>query len=142
VNNFNEFGRQYKTYIMADAPFRMKPADISQYSVRDPLGNMIPLSTVAIVSDTVGPLYTNRFNLYRSAEISGSPAPGYTSAQALAALDQTASETLPREVGFTYSNMSYQEKAAEGQSGFVFVMALVFVFFILAAQYESWSLPF
>ena len=142
VNNFNEFGRQYKTYIMADAPFRMKPIDLSQYSIRDPLGNMIPLSTLAIVSDTVGPLYTNRFNLYRSAEISGSPAPGYTSAQALKALDETAKESLPKGVGFAYSNMSFQEKAAEGQSGFVFIMALVFVFFILAAQYESWRLPF
>jgi HAE1 family hydrophobic/amphiphilic exporter-1 len=142
VNNFNEYGRQYKTYIMADAPFRMKPTDLSQFSIRDPLGNMIPLSTIASVTDTVGPLYTNRFNLYRTAEISGSPASGYTSAQALAALDQTASESLPKGVGFAYSNMSFQEKAAEGQSGFVFVMALVFVFFILAAQYESWSLPF
>ncbi len=142
VNNFNEFGRQYKTYIMADAPFRMKPVDLSQYSIRDPLGNMVPLSTLAIVSDTVGPLYTNRFNLYRSAEISGSPAPGYTSAQALDALGEVAKESLPKGVGFAYSNMSFQEKASEGQSGFVFAMALIFVFFILAAQYESWSLPF
>jgi HAE1 family hydrophobic/amphiphilic exporter-1 len=142
VNNFNEFGRQYKTYIMADAPFRMKPMDLSQYSVRDPLGNMIPLSTLAVVADTVGPLYTNRFNLYRSAEISGSPGQGYTSAQALGALTEVAKESLPKGVGFAYSNMSFQEKAAEGQGGIVFVMALIFVFFILAAQYESWSLPF
>jgi HAE1 family hydrophobic/amphiphilic exporter-1 len=142
VNNFNEFGRQYKTYIMADAPFRMKPSDLSQFSIRDPLGNMVPLSTLAIVRDTVGPLYTNRFNLYRSAEVSGSPAPGYSSSQALDALAKAANESLPKGVGFAYSNMSFQEKAAEGQSGFVFVMALVFVFFILAAQYESWSLPF
>jgi HAE1 family hydrophobic/amphiphilic exporter-1 len=127
---------------MADAPYRMKPNDLSQYSIRDPMGNMVPLSTLAFVSDTTGPLYTNRFNLYRSAEISGSPAPGYTSDQALTALDQAARESLPKEVGFSYSNMSFQEKAAEGQSGFVFIMALVFVFFILAAQYESWSLPF
>jgi HAE1 family hydrophobic/amphiphilic exporter-1 len=142
VNNFNEFGRQYKTYIMADAPYRMKPGDLSQFSIRDASGNSVPLSTLVIVSDTTGPLYTNRFNLYRSAEISGTPAQGYTSAQALDALDQTAAEVLPRGVGLTYSNMSYQEKAASGKSGFVFGMALVFVFFILAAQYESWSLPF
>jgi HAE1 family hydrophobic/amphiphilic exporter-1 len=127
---------------MADAPFRMKPSDLSQFSIRDPLGNMVPLSTLAIVRDTVGPLYTNRFNLYRSAEVSGSPAPGYSSSQALDALAKAANESLPKGVGFAYSNMSFQEKAAEGQSGFVFVMALVFVFFILAAQYESWSLPF
>ena len=142
VNNFNEFGRQYKTYIMADARYRMKPGDLGQFYIRDPLGNMVPLSTLATVRDTVGPLYTNRFNLYRSAEISGSPAPGYSSSQALDALGVAAKESLAKGVGFSYSNMSFQEKAAEGQSGFVFVMALVFVFFILAAQYESWSLPF
>ncbi len=142
VNNFNEFGRQYKTYIMADATFRMKPVDLNQYSVRDPLGHMIPLSTLATVRDTVGPLYTNRFNLFRSAEISGSPGLGYTSAQALNALAEVANESLPKGVGFAYSNMSFQEKAAEGQGGIVFVMALIFVFLILAAQYESWSLPF
>ena len=142
VNNFNEFGRQYKTYIMADAPFRMKPVDLNQYSVRDPVGHMIPLSTLATVRDTVGPLYTNRFNLFRSAEISGSPGQGYTSAQALDALALVANESLPKGVGFAYSNMSFQEKAAEGQGGIVFVMALIFVFLILAAQYESWSLPF
>jgi hydrophobic/amphiphilic exporter-1 (mainly G- bacteria), HAE1 family len=142
VNYFNEFGRQYKTYMMADAPFRMNPNDLSQFSIRDISGHMVPLSTLAVVRDTVGPLYTNRFNLYRSAEISGSPAPGYTSAQALTALGETAKESLSRDIGFAYSNMSFQEKAAEGQGGTVFIMALIFVFFILAAQYESWTLPF
>jgi HAE1 family hydrophobic/amphiphilic exporter-1 len=142
VNNFNEFGRQYQTYIMADAPFRMTPNDLSQFSVRDLSGNMVSLGTLARVTDTAGPLYTTRFNLYRSAEISGSPAVGYTSSQALNALGEVAKESLPPDMGFAYSNMSYQEKAAEGQGGIVFVMALIFVFFILAAQYESWSLPF
>jgi hydrophobic/amphiphilic exporter-1 (mainly G- bacteria), HAE1 family len=142
VNNFNEYGRQYKTYIMADAPFRMKPNDIGQFAIKDLTGNMISLSTLASVSDTIGPLYTTRFNLYRSAEISGSPADGYTSAQALEALREVAREALPREMGFAFSNMSFQEKEAEGKGGVVFVMALIFVFFILAAQYESWSLPF
>src|SRR5450432_112536 len=142
VNNFNEYGRQYKTYIMADTPFRMKPNNIVQFAIKDPTGNMISLSTLASVSDTIGPLYTTRFNLYRSAEISGSPAEGYTSAQALQALGEVAKEALPREMGFAYSNMSFQEKEAEGKGGVVFVMALIFVFFILAAQYESWSLPF
>ena len=142
VNNFNEFGRQYQTYIMADAPFRMTPNDISRFSVKDITGNMVSLATLAKVTDTLGPLYTTRFDLYRSAEISGSPADGYTSSQALDALGVVAKETLSQEMGFAYSNMSYQEKAAEGQGGIVFVMALIFVFFILAAQYESWSLPF
>src|SRR5450631_3411841 len=142
VNNFNEFGRQYQTYIMADAPFRMEPNNLRQFNVKDASGNMVSLGTLATVSDTTGPLYTTRFDLFRSAEISGSPADGYTSAQALGALGEAAKESLPKEMGFAYSNMSYQEKAAEGQGGVVFVMALIFVFFILAAQYESWSLPF
>ena len=142
VNNFNAFGRQYKTYMMADAPFRMKPNDLSQFSIKDPSGKMVPLSTLATVKDTVGPLYTNRFNLYRSAEISGSPAPGYSSSQALSELGKIAKTSLSPDMSFAYSNMSFQEKAAEGQGGFVFVLALIFVFFILAAQYESWSLPF
>ncbi len=142
VNNFNEFGRQYQTYIMADAPFRMKPNDLGLFNVKDLSGNMVSLGTVATVTDTVGPLYTTRFDLFRAAEVSGSPAEGYTSAQALDALGQAAKESLPKEMGFAYSNMSYQEVAAQGQGGIVFVMALIFVFFILAAQYESWSLPF
>ena len=142
INNINEFGRQYKTYIMADAPFRMNPNDVSGYSIRDAKGNMVSLGTLVTVTDTIGPLFTNRFDLYRSAELSGSPAPGYTSAQALNALDEIAKTSLPKEIGFAYSNMSFQEKAAEGQGGIVFLMALIFVFFILAAQYESWSLPF
>ncbi len=142
VNNFNAFGRQYKTYIQADAAFRMTPNDINQFFIREPTGNMVSLATLAKVTDTTGPLFTNRFNLYRSAEISGSPAPGYSSSQALAALDQVAKEVLPRDIGYEYSNMSFQEKAAEGQGGLVFAMALLFVFLILAAQYESWTLPF
>jgi HAE1 family hydrophobic/amphiphilic exporter-1 len=141
VNNFNAFGRQYRTYIQADAPFRMKPDDLSQFHIRGPKGDMIPLNTLATVKDTVGPLYTNRFNLFRSAEISGSPAEGYSSAQALEALEEVVKATLPPDMGYSFSNMSYQEKAASGKSAVVFGMALLFVFLILAAQYESWSLP-
>jgi hydrophobic/amphiphilic exporter-1 (mainly G- bacteria), HAE1 family len=142
VNNFNSFGRQYRTYIQADASFRMEPSSIDQFFIRDGAGNMVSLATLAKVSDTTGPLFTNRFNLYRSAEISGSPKEGYSSSQALDALEEVAQSVLPKDIGFQYSNMSYQEKAAEGKSAFVFGMALLFVFLILAAQYESWSLPF
>ncbi len=142
VNNFNAFGRQYRTYIQADAQFRMKPNDLDQFFIRDAKGNMVSLATLAVVKDTTGPQYTNRFNLYRSAEISGTPAPGYSSSQALDALEIVAKETLPPDMGYTWSNMSYQEKAAQGQGASVFIMALVFVFLILAAQYESWKLPF
>jgi HAE1 family hydrophobic/amphiphilic exporter-1 len=142
VNNFNAFGRQYRTYVQADAPYRMKPNDLDQLYIRDAKGNMVSLATLAVVRDTSGPQYTNRFNLYRSAEISGTPAPGYSSSQALAALEEVAKTTLPADMGYTWSNMSYQEKAAEGQGASVFAMALLFVFLILAAQYESWKLPF
>ncbi|MBZ5858219.1 efflux RND transporter permease subunit [Flavihumibacter profundi] len=142
VNNFNAFGRQYRTYVQADAPYRMKPNDLEQLFIRDAKGNMVSLATLAVVKDTTGPQYTNRFNLYRAAEISGSPAPGYSSAQALDALEEVAKSTLPNTMGYQWSNMSYQEKAASGQSASVFAMALLFVFLILAAQYESWKLPF
>jgi HAE1 family hydrophobic/amphiphilic exporter-1 len=142
VNNFNQFGRQYRTYLMADAPYRMSPNAINDFFVRGADGSMIPLGAVATVKDTVGPQYTNRFNLYRSAEIMGGPAPGYTSSQALDALEEVAKATLPSDMGYAWSNMSYQEKAAAGQGSTVFVMALLFVFLILAAQYESWKLPF
>ena len=142
VNNFNQFGRQYRTYIMAETQYRMKPVDIDQYYLRDMYGNMVSVATLAKVKDTTGPLFTNRFNLYRSAEILGGPAPGYSSAQALNALEEVAKETLPIDIGFQWSNMSYQEKESEGKSSTVFAMALIFVFLILAAQYESWKLPF
>jgi HAE1 family hydrophobic/amphiphilic exporter-1 len=142
VNNFNSFGRQYRTYIQADAPYRMKPNDLEQMFVRDAKGNMVSLATLAVVTDTSGPQYTNRFNLFRSAEISGTPAAGYSSVQALDALEEVAASTLPADMGYQWSNMSYQEKAASGQSAQVFGMALLFVFLILAAQYESWKLPF
>ncbi|HMG90287.1 MAG TPA: efflux RND transporter permease subunit, partial [Chryseolinea sp.] len=109
--------------------------------VRSRDGEIIPLNTLAQVNDISGPSYTNRFNMFRAAEISGAPAEGYSSADALNALEEVAA-TLPKELGIAWSNMSYQEKAAEGTGGTVFLAALVFVFLILAAQYESWKLPF
>ena len=142
INNFNEFGRQYKTYLQADTRYRMNPNDLNQLFVRTPSGNMVSLGTIATVIDTVGPSYTNRFNLFRSAEVSGAPAKGFSSAQALAALEEVAKQTLPSDMGYQWSNMSFQEKTAEGKGSYVFIMALLFVFLILAAMYESWKLPF
>jgi len=141
VNDFNRFGRQYKVYVQAEATDRLEPSDISKYYVRSRAGKIIPLTTLAIVEDNAGPSYTNRFNMYRAAEISGAPREGYSSADALNALEQVAS-TMPKSISIAWSNMSYQEKAAEGTGGTMFIMALVFVFLILAAQYESWKLPF
>jgi HAE1 family hydrophobic/amphiphilic exporter-1 len=142
VNNFNQFGRQYKTYVMADAPYRMTPADVQRFYVRDPKGVPVSVGTIAAISDTTGPQYTNHFNIYRAAEIGGSPAPGYSSAQATEALETVAKEVLPPDMGYQWSNVSYQEKSAEGSAGAIFGLALFFVFLILAALYESWKLPF
>jgi HAE1 family hydrophobic/amphiphilic exporter-1 len=141
VNDFNRFGRQYKVFVQAEAEDRLQSDDIARYYVRSRSGEIIPLNTLAEVRDIVGPSYTNRFNMFRAAEISGAPAEGYSSQEALKALEEVAA-TLPKELGIAWSNMSYQEKAAEGTGGTMFLMALVFVFLILAAQYESWKLPF
>ncbi|MDJ0784549.1 MAG: efflux RND transporter permease subunit, partial [Desulfosarcinaceae bacterium] len=104
-------------------------------------GIKIPLSAFVRVEAIAGPEFTNRFNLYRAIELTGSPAPGYSSAQALSALEQVAQEALPADMGYAWSNMSFQEKQAAGSGAIVFVFSLFFVFLILAAQYESWSLP-
>lgn len=141
VNDFNRFGRQYKVFVQAEAEDRLSPDDIARYYVRSRAGDIIPLNTLAEIKDISGPSYTNRFNMFRAAEISGAPAEGYSSADALRALEEVAA-TLPKELGIAWSNMSYQEKAAEGSGGAVFIAAIVFVFLILAAQYESWKLPF
>src|SRR5438876_9669837 len=103
---------------------------------------MVPLSTLTSTRRISGPEYTNRFNLYRAAQILGSAAPGYSSGQALAALEEMAAQVLPREMGYGFADLSYQEKKASGRAGAVFALSLGFVFLILAALYESWSLPF
>lgn len=142
VNDFNRFGRLYKTYIQAEPQYRQKPDQINLFFIKNKSGESVPLSAFVKVEDIAGPDFTNRFNLFRSVELTGNPAPGYTSAQTLAALEQVADEVLPDNMSYAWSNMSFQEKKASGQAGIVFLFALVFVFLILAAQYESWSLPF
>ncbi len=142
VNDFNRFGRTYKVYVQAEGEFRQRPEDIGAFFVRNAAGQMVPMSTLVRVEPSAGPTYTNRFNLFRSAEVSGVPAPGVSSAQALTALEEVAHETLPDGFGYSWNAMSYQEKAAEGTAAVVFAFALLCVFLILAAQYESWTLPF
>lgn len=141
VNDFNRFGRLYKVYVQAEPEYRASDEGIRMFHVRNQEGDMVPLSTLVTTERTQGAEFTNRFNLFRAAELTGQPAEGYSSAQALDALEEVAEETLPGDMGYAWANMSYQEKAAEGTGSIVFVMALVFVFLILAAQYESWSLP-
>jgi HAE1 family hydrophobic/amphiphilic exporter-1 len=141
VNDFNRFGRVYKVYVQAEPEFRKDPKQLGLFFVRSAQGEMIPLDTLISTRPTSGPEYTNRFNLYRSAEIGGVPAAGYSSSQALAALEETAKEVLPPDMGFDWADMSYQEKKAPGVAG-VFAIAVLLVFLILAAQYENWGLPF
>ena len=142
VNDFNRFGRQYKTYVQAQPEYRINEEQINLFFVKNKQGKSIPLSAFIDVKKISGPDFTNRFNLYRSAELTGSPAPGYSSDQALDALEEVAAQVLPAGMGYEWTNMSYQERKASGTGSIVFVFSLIFVFLILAAQYESWSLPF
>jgi HAE1 family hydrophobic/amphiphilic exporter-1 len=141
VNQFNRFGRQWRVFMQADAQNRLTPEDVGRFYVRNNDGTMVPLSALTTVRSTSGPEYTQHFNLYRAAQVVGSAAPGYSSGQAMAALEEVAAQTLPREMGYEWSDLSYQEKRASGTSGRIFALSLVFVFLILAALYESWSLP-
>lgn len=142
VNDFNRFGRLYKVYVQAEGEYRDSPEDIRSFFVKNKSGDMVSLGTLVSMTSTSGPEFTNRFNLFRSAEMIGAPAPGFSSAQTLAALKEVAAQTLPSDVGFDWNAMSYQEEKAAGKGAVVFVLGMVFVFLILAAQYESWSLPF
>jgi HAE1 family hydrophobic/amphiphilic exporter-1 len=141
VNDFNRFGRLYKVYVQAEPEYRSDPEDVRYFFVRTAKGDTVPLSTLVTTRRTTGPEYTNRFNLFRAAELTGAPAPGYSSDQALDALEDVAAEVLPNDMSYAWNAMSYQERAAAGTGAQVFLLALVFVFLILAAQYESWSLP-
>jgi len=141
VNDFNRFGRLYRVYVQADADYRRRPEDIGQVYVRSQTtGTMIPLSTLMTITPVASTEITTRFNLFRSVEVSGAPARGYTSGQALAALEEVFRANMPKEMGFAYSSLSYQEKTAP-PSAPTFILAIVFVFLLLAAMYESWRLP-
>ncbi len=142
VNDFTRFGRLYKTYIQAEPEYRVDESQISNFFIKNKDGNMVPLATMATIKPISGPDYTNRFNLYRSVEVTGGPAKGYTSAQAMKALEEVAAEVLPQDMGYAWNAMSFQEKKASGSLGIILTFSLLFVFLILSAQYESWSLPF
>ena len=140
VNQFNRFGRIWKVFLQAEPEFRVKADDIGSFYVRNKDQQMVPLSTLVKADPSVGPAFTNRYNLFRSIEVIGSPAAGYSSGQAMAAVEAVAKEVLPADITFEWTNMSYQEANAGG-AGAVFALSLLFVFLILAGLYESWSLP-
>jgi HAE1 family hydrophobic/amphiphilic exporter-1 len=142
VNQFNRFGRQWRVFLETEGEDRQSEEDIGRYYVRNGKGDMVPLSTLTSTRRVAGPEYTNRFDVYRAVQILGSAAPGYSSGQALAALEQVAAEVLPREMAYEFSDLSFQEKQASGRAGVIFALSFGFVFLILAALYESWSVPF
>jgi HAE1 family hydrophobic/amphiphilic exporter-1 len=141
VNDFNKFGRVYKVYVQAEPEFRQDPKQVGLFFVRNQTGGMVPLDTLVATGPASGPEFTNRFNLFRSAELTGVPAPGFSSAQALDALEATAKEILPADMSFDWADLSYQERRAPGVA-VVFALAVFLVFLVLAAQYESWGMPF
>jgi multidrug efflux pump subunit AcrB len=142
VNDFNKYGRTFKVMTQADSQFRTTPEDIKRIQVRTDSGQMVPLSTLATITPTFGPESITRYNLYRTVEIMGSAKPGYSSGQALEAMEDVAQSVLPKNMGFEWTTIAYQEKLSGGQAPLVFALGMVFVFLILAAQYESWSVPF
>jgi len=143
VNYFNRFGRQWQIFLQAEGEFRTSPDKLGLFSVRNAQGDMVPLSALTSVRSITGPEFTMRYNQYRSAQFNATAASGYTTPEAMEALEEVFSQTMPREMGYDYLGMSYQEKkAAEGISSLaIFGFSLLCVFLILAAQYESWALP-
>jgi HAE1 family hydrophobic/amphiphilic exporter-1 len=144
VNYFNRFGRQWQVYVEAEGDYRTKSENVGQFFVRNAAGEMVPLSALTHFESRTGPEFTMRFNEYRSAQLNGGASPGFSANQAMKALEEVFADTMPREMGYDYSGISFQEKKAEeGVSPTViFGASLLFVFLILAALYESWTLPF
>ncbi len=141
VNDFNKFGRVYQVRVQADPQFRARPEDIEQLEVRNRAGGMVPLGTVATVKESFGPQTINRYNLYPSASITGEPAHGYSTGDALKIMEQIADQSLSSQMGYDWTGMAYQEKRVGSESILVFGMAVLLVYLVLAAQYESWFVP-
>jgi multidrug efflux pump len=141
VNDFNKFGRTYSVRAQADAPFRARAEDVGLLKVRSNTGEMVPLSALMKVNSSFGPERAMRYNGYLSADINGGPAPGYSSGQAREAIERIAAETLPQGIGFEWTELTYQEILAGNSALWVFPLAILLVFLVLAAQYESLTLP-
>jgi HAE1 family hydrophobic/amphiphilic exporter-1 len=141
VNDFNKFGRVYQVRAQAESKYRAEPNDIRRLEMRNSGGEMIPLSTVATIKRSFGPQIINRYNMYPSASITGEPAAGRSTGEALQLMDQIAAQDLPSEMGYEWTGMAYQEKRVGGEAIWVFTMAVLLVYLVLAAQYESWFIP-
>ncbi len=141
VNDFNRFGRTWRVYLQAEPEFRRQPSDINRFYVRTAQGDMVPLSTLAKTEPVVGPEAIYRYNRYRAVKILGRAAPGYSSGQAAAAMEELAKQ-LPNGFGYEWTGTVYQQRLSEGKEGYTFGLASVLVFLFLAALYESWSTPF
>jgi HAE1 family hydrophobic/amphiphilic exporter-1 len=141
ANDFNKFGRTYQVNLQADARFRQRQSDIGRLEVRNRNGDMIPLGSVIGVTESFGPQLVSRYNLYPTAAINGEAGPGFSSGDALTMMEQMASAKLPLSMGFEWTGMSYQEKQVGGEAMMIFALAIVLVFLVLAAQYESWTAP-
>jgi len=141
VNDFNKFGRTYQVNVQADSQFRQNRRDMARLEVRNERGEMVPLGTLLSVSETFGPQLITRYNLYPSATINGSAAPGFSSGQALGLMEQMADAKLPLSMGYEWTGMSYQEKKVGSETVVIFALAIVLVFLVLAGQYESWTAP-
>ncbi|HPS54607.1 MAG TPA: efflux RND transporter permease subunit, partial [Sedimentisphaerales bacterium] len=142
VNDMNLFGRTYKVMIQADLEYRNKVDNILQLQVRNNQGEMVPLRSIATVKNSSGPQSVKHFNLYPCSTMSGSARAGHSSGEAMDYMDKLCKEKLPRGISYQWSGMSYQQTRAGEKSNFIFIMGLIFVFLFLAAQYESWSIPF
>ena len=141
MNDFNMFNRIYRVYIQAEAPYRAHKDNLGLFFVKGSNNAMIPITALGTTSYTTGPGTIRRFNMFTSTTISGEAAPGYSSGQAMAILEEIASKHLPKNIGVEWSGLSYQEKHVSGQTAYILALALLFVFLFLAAQYESWSIP-
>ncbi len=141
ANDFNRFGRTYQVKVQADAQYRATAENITQLKVRNAQGAMVPLGSVVQVKESHGPDVGQRYNGYPSADVNGGPAPGYSSGQAEAAIERIASEVLPNGIGYEWTDLSYQQRLSGNTAVFVFPLCVLLAFLVLAAQYESWSLP-
>src|SRR5258708_15222569 len=144
VNYFNRFGRQWQVYVEAEGDYRTRAENVGRFYVRNSHGDNVPLSALTRIDPSLGPEFALRFNEYRGAQIFGNPAPGYSSAQAMKALEETFAQTMPAEMGYDYQGMSFQEKVAAQSvsASVIFAFSLLLVFFLLAGLFQTLSLPF